>query len=249
MTPYVVVILISGIVCAAVSLLELLDRYSYSARFQDVVLNPPGLGYLAVNLTVGATAVPLASTVGLLDLTTAASTGTWALAGKGVLVGLGALGIVRSSFANFGTGDSQLAVGPAEFLDRIKRYLDRKIGLQQKMALDKEIVPKLRNLPERALRYDLPSICLAGVDCPKEEVEKLRSLVDSVFQQRLSPDARRLLIGHALCRLCGVDVLSAAVENMLLEPHSGDDDTPAGAAYLDELAAERARLLSEGVNQ
>lgn len=237
--------IISATVCTAVSLLELLDRYSYAARFRDVVLNTPGFIYLTLNFVVGAIAVPIARSSGLVDIAAADGHIVLSSALKSILVGFGALGVLRSSFANLGGPDGSNAVGFGTFLDRLKAYLDRKIAIQLKMSLDTEIAPAMKDVPEASVQFDLPTICIAGIKCSQSEIDDVKAVAVAAFQQPMSSSVRKLLVGHAICQLCGIDILKASIQQILeMEKNSAPI---AGSVEADLLAnslqTERDRLI------
>ncbi|MFZ2305923.1 MAG: hypothetical protein WAW73_03285 [Rhodoferax sp.] len=240
-------LIISATVCTAVSLLELLDRYSYAARFRDVVQNIPGFIYLTLNFVVGAIAVPIAKNSGLVDIATVDGEIVLSSALKSVLIGFGALGVLRSSFANLGGQDGSNALGFGTFLDRLKAYLDRKIAIQHKMTLDTEIAPAMKDIPEARLQFDLPTICVAGIKCSQSEIDDVKAVAVAAFQQPLSSSVRKLLVGHAICQLCGIDVLKASIKQILeMEKNSVPLHGTVEADLLaSSLQAERDRLIAK----
>lgn len=240
MNPIVPYVALSAFICATVSLFELLDRYPHSSRFSDVILNGPAIVYLLINLAVGSVAIPVGMATGLLQMTDA---GVGASVIKAVGAGFGALGLLRSSFATL-KGDLQ--VGPAAFLDGIKVYLDRKIALQHKLAIEDQITPLLRDVDQQLFRSDLPAICVAGVQrFSKLEIDDLNGVIAAAFEKSISGDVRKIIIGHAICELCGIEVLKSAIARIAVVKNIDENGTAEADTYLKELNDAKDKFLNQ----
>lgn len=241
---------VSAAVCGGVSLIELLHRYSHATKTSMVIWNVHALLYFLINFVVGAAAALAGQDSGLIAFDLSKDYPSIADIGRAVATGLIGLTLLRSSFATFrGDGGEDTNVGPAIVLDKIREILDTKIDLAQKLAADFEIAKIMMQVDPNKARHELPLLCLTGIKAATpQDVIDMQKTIDDICS---SPAVivRPILIGHALYRLCGIDVLRSAVTQLgekIRVSANADATSDLSLELQAELASELKRLQQKG---
>jgi hypothetical protein len=250
MVSLTIYVWVAALVCCGVSFAELLDRYSHSTQVSTVIFNFPAAIYLLINFVVGALAVYVSTATGTLVLSQEIDAiGLLKAAGAGGA----ALAILRSNFATLSDSDGrETPIGLSALLDKVKQYLDRKIDLVHKVKSDKRISAIMKDVDADKARIDLPAFCLTGVKrCSKEEVEDLNTTLENLFKMHTMPVTRAVMMGHALYKLYGLEVLQSCVES-LGDAIKIDANKPVASIIEDaeisvKLLAAKAKLLGRSL--
>lgn len=205
---------VSAFVCLLVALVELLHRYSHAARASTILLNMPGAIYLFINLVVGVLAVLGAESAHVIvfDLTSAQVNVPDLFKSFGA--GLVGLSLLRSSLISFRGEESDGSIGISALLEKIKEILDRKIDLAQKRIVDREVAGIMATVDANKARHELLPLCLSGMNAvSKSDILDMQKTINDIFSSDVV-HGRAMMIGYALTKLCGVDALRAAVEQL-----------------------------------
>lgn len=209
--------LIAAMVCGFVSLVELLDRYAHTADFSSLIFNLPAGIYVAMNLLVGVAAVYVSSATGVVDFHLNGVEGfSVNVALKAIGIGFCSLGILRSNFVTLTGEQKDIPLGPNAILEKLKEYLDVKINANQKTKIDGVIKEIMNEVDPYKARNDLPALCLTGNRCTQKEIAGLKETIDNLLDPRnnLDPFTRGMMMGHALYKLFGVEVLRSSVQQL-----------------------------------
>lgn len=201
----------SAIICTAVAMIELLNRYSHAANWKSIVLNGPASAFLTVNFIVGILTFLAVQTSQTLEFNLEDGLTILGFL-KSVLVGGGAVTFLRSSFIKIKGDDGDESIGPVAILDKFNAMLDKRIDLNQKMSIDRKIVEIMKDVDPFKARHILPAMCLTGLSSYKEQdISDMKAAIGDLFNDEMAP-IRSILIGHALYKFCGIEVLESSVK-------------------------------------
>lgn len=200
----------SAVICTAVATIELLNRYSHAANWKSIVFNGPALVFLTVNFIVGIFTFLAVQTSQTLDFNLIDGVTILGFL-KSVVVGGGAVTFLRSSFIKIKGDNGDESIGPVAILDKFNAMLDKRIDLTQKMAIDRKIVEIMEGVDSFKAQHVLPAMCLTGLSsCKEQDIIDMRAAISDLFNDEMAP-IRSILIGHALYKFCGIEVLESSV--------------------------------------
>ena len=238
--------LMAACICALVSFVELLDRFTHSVHLNVVICNVPAFVYLALNFLVGIVAVYVASIAGVVDFDAHLGISAKGMMKAGV-VGFAGLAVLRSSVATLNIGGNETPIGPSAFLDRLKEYLDGKIDQYQKRKVGPVIAVLMSGIDPVKAKNDLPALCVAGLKrCTKSDVESLTASINDISAMQIDMKSKNILIGNAIYLLCGIDVLKSSITQLdvagATKGAAEIDDKKATDALSEDLTKEFLRL-------
>lgn len=144
-----------------------------------------------------------------------------------IAASVGALAVLRSSLLTVHVGDSDVPIGPALVLDLLLGATDREIDRSQAVRRSPVIQEFARAVCfDRALLV-LPAACIDLMEgLPASDQVALAARVDRIDQLETSQYSKSFLLGLALLKVVGPEVLAAAVSALrpeLVERRSGTD--------------------------
>jgi len=240
---------ISGSICAALAMLELILKYPHAISARILVFNSAAFVYFSFNFIVGC-AVYLAATSPDLHSYMPAflvdSSWTSDIL-RASIVGFVATSVLRASIFSVKVGETDVPIGPAAVLQGLQQYLDRRIRNTHKEAADKKISEIMNGFDALSGKSDLVALCLDGLNsCSKQELDEFRSSTDAAVRIPVTLErVRAIELGKVIYLACGLDVLKSCVDE-IRDEFRLDDKGKSRSQVSNQLAEERRRLLEEG---
>ena len=195
---------------ALVGVSELVSRYTDSP--ENALLTWPGLLYVGVNVLAAGSAFGLVHGFDLLHLGAQPA----GLLTETMVSGVGAMAFFRSSVFTVRVGGSDLAVGPASFLQTIMNAVDR--ACDRKRARPRaEFISNLMN----GIAFDvaaeiLPQFCLSAMqNVGLAEKQLVLELIRQIKANKdIEDEQKSLLLGLQLLNVVGREVLVSTINGL-----------------------------------
>lgn len=137
-----------------------------------------------------------------------------------LVAGFGALAFFRSSLFKVKVGDQDIDVGPSLMLDSLLAAADRSVDRHQAKRRNRDVAAAMKNVDFEKAALALPAICLAAsASVSKDDAAALRTGINTISGDHMSPHAKSLALGLAVVGLLGVDILQSSITAL------GDDIT------------------------
>ena len=195
---------------ALVGVSELVSRYTDSP--ENALLTWPGVLYVSVNVLAAASAFGLAHGFDLLHLDEQSAR----LLTETLVAGVGAMAFFRSSVFTVRVGGSDLAVGPASFLQTIMNAVDRACDRKRARPRAEFISNLMQGVAFDVAAEILPQFCLSAMQNVglAEKQLVLESIKQIKANKDIEDDQKSLLLGLQLLNVVGRDVLVSTINGL-----------------------------------
>ena len=200
--------------CLVVAFVELLSRYGTGNRPRWILFGLPQTAYYVVNALAGIVALFVSETLGYSTIAKTYEVNVNLAIIDSVKAGIFSMFALRSSLYSVEKKNSsaRFDLGPAQILNIINRYLDRKMDQNRgKQALN-EVASIVADFEPNLL--ELFSICAAVPEAiPKEDIDRLRTDVQALIKEKnISAGVKAITMGLRIQKEVGTGTLSAGVE-------------------------------------
>jgi hypothetical protein len=195
---------------ALVGVSELVSRYTDSP--ENALLTWPGVLYVLVNVLAAASAFGLTHGFDLLHLDEQSAR----LLTETLVAGVGAMAFFRSSVFTVRVGGSDLAVGPASFLQTIMNAVDRACDRKRARPRAEFISNLMQGVAFDVAAEILPQFCLSAMQNVglAEKQLVLESIKQIKANKDIEDDQKSLLLGLQLLNVVGRDVLVSTINGL-----------------------------------
>ncbi len=186
------------------------------SRFRDAplraLLTRSALLYMGINAVASVLALVAARALKWVERSDAANPEAYWL--QILLVGLGAMAILRSSFT-LRAGVHELTLGFSPILDIFLRAVNSAVDRERGRARDRVV----RNVMQ-GITYDdacriLPAYCIALMQSlPQPDIDQLNGDIASLAGTQFTDAAKARLLGLAIMNVMGEGILAAGVESI-----------------------------------
>lgn len=236
--------------------IELMQRYSRGTNLALLFWNPWAITYVAVNLIIALISYLLIQTDSIpgLNLSLAEPSGQF---GAAIVAGIAGMLLLRSAFVSIRTGDHEYPVGPGLLLDVLVEQVDHRLDQGRAVQSFQQVLEIMKDVDATKAAVSLASLALQMLErTSKDTQEEVRKEIDAIIRREdLLPRAKALLIGIAIQKVAGVNVLQQAIRSLgdeiMVKPGSvgevHDEGTPSAEIWdkiENRLRAAKDSLLS-----
>lgn len=215
--------LLAAMTSGAISLIELISRFSIGTKLKELFGNLIGWIYLTTHICAGLLAMFISQALKIIEFRDGfENIGLNEL--KAVGVGLAAITILRSDILSLRNGDKKVSIGFGPAVELLLKVLDHKLDIERGLSSGKNIREIMKNVNPQRDAYGLVTIALQSRETmSKEEQKSLRDEVEAIANStKLSTSEKQFSIGVMVCRVTGIEILRFAVNEF-------SNDFPEGA--------------------
>jgi hypothetical protein len=194
-----------GLIGASVGTAELLSRYRDAPSF--VLLSPPGIGYIALNVAASLIALAVIRAFGWKFGASGSS-----LAATQVLTGgFGAMALFRSSLLTVKAGSDDVGIGPSSVLSIMMAASDRSADRLRAADRAGRVHEIMGDVSYAKAQDSLPTVAVALMqNLSPTDVAALNADLDALKTKDLLDSTKALLLGLKLTNVVSTSVLAAA---------------------------------------
>lgn len=247
--------ILCGVIGAVTGSIELMQRYSRGTNLPLLLGNPWAITYVAVNVVIALISYQLVRTESIPGLNLSLSEPGGQLRAA-IVAGIAGMLLLRSAFVSIRTGEREYPVGPGLLLDVLIEQVDHRLDQGRAVQSFQEVLEIMKDVDATKAAVSLASLALQMLErTSKDTQEEVRKEIDAII---VRPDlllrAKALLIGIAIQKVAGVNVLKQAIESLgseiLVKQSSGgearDEGTPTAENWdkiESQLRAAKSSLL------
>lgn len=248
--------LLCGLIGALTGMVELLQRYSRGTPPKLLVANVWAITYLAVNTVVALLAYLMVflDAVPGFHLSVVTRGEQFAAAS---IAGIGGMVLLRSALMSIRTDDRDYPVGFGLLLDVLREQIDHRLDQARAISCSTEVFEIMRNVDPVKAAVSLAPLALQLLERTSEKTQQeVDKEIEAILQTHMPNKTKSMLIGVAIQKIAGIDVLRHAAANLGDEITLSVQNQEVGGAsngpvdswdiIKDQLSGAREQLLRSG---